>query len=46
MFRNRAEAAHLLARRFKGRELRDPLVLAIPRGGVATLTSNEAFSDP
>jgi len=36
MFRNRAEAAHLLARRFKGRELRDPLVLAIPRGGVAT----------
>ena len=36
MFRNRAEAAHLLARRFKGRELRDPLVLAIPRGGVVT----------
>jgi len=36
MFRNRAEAAHLLARRFKNRELRDPLVLAIPRGGVVT----------
>lgn len=36
MFRNRAEAAHLLARRFNGRELRDPLVLAIPRGGVVT----------
>ncbi|MFI5458384.1 MAG: phosphoribosyltransferase [Isosphaerales bacterium] len=36
MFRNRAEAAHLLARRFKGRELHDPLVLAIPRGGVVT----------
>ena len=35
MFR-RAEAAHLLARRFEGRELRDPLVLAIPPGGVAT----------
>jgi putative phosphoribosyl transferase len=36
MFRNRAEAAILLARRFKGRELRDALVLAIPRGGVVT----------
>ena len=36
MFCNRADAAHLLARRFKGRELRDPLVLAIPRGGVVT----------
>lgn len=36
MFRNRAEAAHLLARRFKGRELHDPLVLAIPRGGMVT----------
>ncbi len=34
MFRNRPEAAHLLTRRFKGRELRDPLVLVIPRGGV------------
>jgi len=36
MFRNRADAAHLLAQRFQGRELRDPLVLAIPRGGVVT----------
>jgi predicted phosphoribosyltransferase len=36
MFRDRAEAAHLLARRFKGRVLSDPLVLAIPRGGVVT----------
>jgi predicted phosphoribosyltransferase len=36
MFRNRAEAARLLARRFQGRELHDPLVLAIPRGGVVT----------
>ena len=36
MFRNRVDAGHLLARRFKGRELRDPLVLAIPRGGVPT----------
>lgn len=36
MFHDREQAAHLLARRFEGRELRDPLVLAIPRGGVAT----------
>ncbi len=36
MFRNRAEAASLLARRLKGRPLVDPLVLAIPRGGVVT----------
>src|SRR5262249_45546221 len=36
MFRNREEAAKLLARRFSGRELNDPLVLAIPRGGVVT----------
>ncbi len=36
MFRNREEAARLLARRLKGRSLRDPLVLAIPRGGVVT----------
>jgi len=36
MFRNRAEAAVMLARRFQGRELQDPLVLAIPRGGVVT----------
>ncbi len=34
MFRNRAEAAHLLAQRLQGRELQNPLVLAIPRGGV------------
>lgn len=36
MFRNRADAAHRLALKLKGRELRDPLVLAIPRGGVVT----------
>jgi len=36
MFRDREEAARLLAQRLKGRELRDPLVLAIPRGGVVT----------
>lgn len=36
MFRDRADAARQLARRLKGRELRDPLVLAIPRGGVVT----------
>jgi putative phosphoribosyl transferase len=36
VFRNREEAARLLAQRLKGRPLRDPLVLAIPRGGVVT----------
>ncbi|MDR3638472.1 MAG: phosphoribosyltransferase family protein [Isosphaeraceae bacterium] len=36
MFRNRDEAARLLARRLKGRTFRDLLVLAIPRGGVVT----------
>jgi hypothetical protein len=34
MFRNREEAAQQLAEKLKGRELCDPLVLAIPRGGV------------
>jgi predicted phosphoribosyltransferase len=34
MFRNREEAAHQLAERLKGRKLKRPLVLAIPRGGV------------
>jgi predicted phosphoribosyltransferase len=36
MFRNREDAALQLAQRLKGRELHDPLVLAIPRGGVVT----------
>jgi putative phosphoribosyl transferase len=36
MFRNREGAAHRLAAKLKGRELYDPLVLAIPRGGVVT----------
>jgi len=36
MFVNREDAAHQLAQRLKGRELHDPLVLAIPRGGVVT----------
>jgi predicted phosphoribosyltransferase len=36
MFRNREDAAFQLAMRLKGRELYDPLVLAIPRGGVVT----------
>ncbi len=36
MFRDRADAARQLAGRLKGRELHDPLVLAIPRGGVVT----------
>jgi predicted phosphoribosyltransferase len=36
MFRDREEAARLLARRLKDRTFRNPLVLAIPRGGVVT----------
>jgi predicted phosphoribosyltransferase len=36
MFVNREDAAHQLAKLLKGRELHDPLVLAIPRGGVVT----------
>src|SRR5207253_1085597 len=34
MFQSREEAALELATKLKGRALRDPLVLAIPRGGV------------
>ena len=34
MFRDREDAARQLAERLKGRTLRRPLVLAIPRGGV------------
>lgn len=33
-FRDREDAARRLAAKLKGRELHDPLVLAIPRGGV------------
>jgi predicted phosphoribosyltransferase len=36
MFRNREDAARQLAQRLKEREFQDPLVLAIPRGGVVT----------
>jgi predicted phosphoribosyltransferase len=36
MFLNREDAALQLAERLKGRELHEPLVLAIPRGGVVT----------
>lgn len=36
MFRNREEAARQLAARLRRRQLHDPLVLAIPRGGVVT----------
>jgi putative phosphoribosyl transferase len=36
MFRDREDAALQLAEKLKGRALRDPVVLAIPRGGVAT----------
>src|SRR6516165_5475569 len=36
MFRNREDAAYQLAEKLKGREMHDPLVLAIPRGGVVT----------
>jgi predicted phosphoribosyltransferase len=36
MFRDREDAAFQLAEKLKSRDLRDPLVLAIPRGGVVT----------
>lgn len=36
MFRNREDAGRRLAVKLCGRELYDPVVLAIPRGGVAT----------
>ncbi len=36
MFRNREDAGHQLAQRLRDREFHDPLVLAIPRGGVVT----------
>jgi predicted phosphoribosyltransferase len=36
MFQDRQDAAIQLAARLKGREFTDPLVLAIPRGGVVT----------
>jgi predicted phosphoribosyltransferase len=36
MFLDREDAARRLAEKMKGRLLRDPLVLAIPRGGVVT----------
>lgn len=36
MFQDREDAARQLAQEFKGRPLHDPLVLAIPRGGVVT----------
>lgn len=34
MFQDREDAARQLADRLRGRSFRDPLVLAIPRGGV------------
>jgi hypothetical protein len=36
MFRDREDAAHRLAAKLRGRPLVNPLVLAIPRGGVVT----------
>jgi len=36
MFKDREDAAVQLAKRLKGRKMRDPLVLAIPRGGIVT----------
>ncbi|HVX64110.1 MAG TPA: phosphoribosyltransferase family protein [Pirellulales bacterium] len=36
MFRDRADAAQQLAKKLRRRTFRNPLVLAIPRGGVAT----------
>jgi len=35
MFRDREDTGHQLAQRLRGRKLHNPLVLAIPRGGVA-----------
>jgi putative phosphoribosyl transferase len=35
-FRDRADAGQQLAERMRGRRFRDPVVLAIPRGGVVT----------
>jgi len=36
MFINREDAAIQLAQRLRGREMHDPLILAIPRGGIVT----------
>jgi len=36
MFHDREDAARQLAEQLKGRSLQDPLILAIPRGGVVT----------
>jgi putative phosphoribosyl transferase len=36
MFRDREEAAHQLVEKLAGRSWHDPLILAIPRGGVVT----------
>jgi predicted phosphoribosyltransferase len=36
MFRNREDAARRMSGKLKGRDFHDPLVLAIPRGGVVT----------
>ena len=36
MFRDREDAAHLLAQRLNGYSFHEPVVLAIPRGGVVT----------
>jgi predicted phosphoribosyltransferase len=35
LFRDRADAGRQLAQRLKGREFRNPLVMAIARGGLA-----------
>lgn len=36
MFQDRTDAARQLAEKLKGRDFRNPLVLAVPRGGVVT----------
>ena len=36
MFRNREDAGRQLAKQLEGRKFRNPLVLAIPRGGIVT----------
>jgi putative phosphoribosyl transferase len=47
MFQNREDAARRLAVKLKARELHDPLVLAIPRGGVVigTVLARELGAD-
>jgi hypothetical protein len=46
MFRDREDGGRQLAERLKGFELRDPLVLGIPRDGVVTGAMDAARGQP